>query len=514
MRNNNLEEFGDKFQVAQNAGISVFGNSIQKVLRYFSALLLTHILGAGTYGIYILALSIVEIGKIFSVLGLNYSMIRYISIFAAEKDNEKIKGLIRFVLKSTFYLSILFTFLLFISAEYISVEILSKPELLVPLRILTISLPIIGLTFVIVGSFRGFKKLKYQVYVEGLFIPILRVIFIAICFILGYKLYGILAAVIAAGIFGLVLSVYYLIKLFPMIGSKRWQGKVNMKSVIGYSFPLFLTVFLNIFINRTDIMMLGYFVDSKDVGVYSIAYRISQLVFFISVSFVGIFAPMVSELHSRNEIERLRSLLKTVARWVLTLSLPIFIILVIYPAKILSLFGEEFVEGTNVLYILSISTLFSSVIGLSGHLITMSGRAKLTLVNSLSAAFLNVVLNLWLIPKYGMMGAAIGTAISISVVNLARFVEVLFLEKMQLLNTGMLKPIFIGALSTSITLWLNGFIEIESDFISIIVMAAILFTNYVGLFFLFKFHEDDKKIIAELRKRILGSPSKLNYRGR
>jgi len=376
---------------------------------------------------------------------------------------------------------------------------------------MTLSVPFIGLTLVLVGSFHGFKKVKYQVYVESFYVPIFRVIIISIFFLLGYKLYGVLAAVIAAAIFGFVLSVYFLVKLFPIIVSKRSQGKVDRKSVIAYSFPLFLTVFLSLIVNQTDIIMLGYFVDSKDVGVYSIAYRLSQLVFIISISFVGIFAPIVSELHSKKKIKRLRSLLKTVARWVLTISLPIFIILVIYPAKILGLFGEEFLGGVDVLYVLSFSALLSSVISLSGYIITMSGRVKLALVNSLCAALLNVVLNLLLIPKYGTMGAAISTAISITALNFVRFAEVLFLEKMQLLDIGMLKPILIGAFASSVMIWLNGFIEIGSKLVSILVMVAIFFIIYIGLFLIIKLHDDDKRIIAEFKKRFFDSSSKLNF---
>lgn len=494
----------DLLKVASNAGIVAIGSAAHKVLRYLLSLLLTNTLGAGLYGIYVLSLTVTDIFKIFSVMGLNYGMIRYVSIFSGKGDAAKVKGVLAFIIKISSAVSIVLTVALYLSANPIAHGIFGKPMLGGALQLLAFALPCTVVAFVLMAAFKGFQRLKYVVYVENLFTPTVRLALVSVCFVAGWKLYGVLAAVLVSSVLGSMLAFYYLWRLFPEISRASLKGEVERRTVVGYSFPLFLTAFLSVFINRTDILMLGYFAEAENVGIYAIAQRLSHLVFFVSASFIGIFAPMISELHALNQRERLRSLFKTVARWVVTLSLPIFLVLVLFSEPVLRLFGEDFVEGKMILYILCCVTLFNSVIGLSGQIIGMTGRSKLTFINALLAAMLNVLLNLAFIPKYGMVGAAVGTAISIAAVNVARVVEVFYLERMQMLSAAMLKPLLVGSASVALILFVRRYLIIGDGLLDILFYSALFGALYFGTLLMTKLEEEDKQIVMAVRDRIAG----------
>ena len=482
--------------IAVNAGYSVFGVGAQKSVRYIVAIILTNMLGASLYGEYSLGMSITDIAKIFIILGMNYGAIRYISYYIGKDDISAIKGALKFFLLTVGGLSMVISIVFYFLAPTIANDVYQKPQLTQVLQILAFALPPMSIVFLMSGIFKGFQQIKYTVLLSDVALPVLSGLFFGAAWYFGKSLPTVMYLVLIINIIGVILASYFLLKIFPQIKDKSIKAIANNKEIFFYSLPLFMSVFLKIFLNRTDILMLGYFGSTADVGIYSLAAKLSQVVFIISLSVYSIFAPVVSELFAKNDRSKLKKIFSQSTRFSAIVTVPIFGALMLSYETILTVFGKEFVDGGEVLLILGLAFLINSILGFSGQMISMSGRSKLVLLNSISGAGLNIFLNWFFIPKWGMAGAAWATLIATSAVNVARVAEVFYFEKLHAFSYELLKPLLLGGFL------LFYFLQIELSIIpdvwvSLVTAVIFCFTYAIIGYFLI-ITDDDKQILNSM----------------
>ena len=120
---------------------------------------------------------------------------------------------------------------------------------------------------------------------------------------------------------------------------------------------------------------------------------------------------------TRAGCDEVRRIYAAATGWVVRLSLPAFVALLVFPDELLRLFGPDFAAGAAVTVILALGQLVNAATGPCGTLLNMSGRVALNMADNLAALVLNVLLNLWLIPAYGIVGAAVAWAVSLAAVN-------------------------------------------------------------------------------------------------
>ena len=113
-----------------------------------------------------------------------------------------------------------------------------------------------------------------------------------------------------------------------------------------------------------DIYMLGFFFDSTTVGMYHPPARTAGLMRMILIAFMGIFSPILSELYSNNDRNGMISLYHLVVRWIMTLALPLFLLIILFPKKVMFLFGTQYQESYMILSILKIHITPSGLVGI------------------------------------------------------------------------------------------------------------------------------------------------------
>jgi O-antigen/teichoic acid export membrane protein len=169
---------------------------------------------------------------------------------------------------------------------------------------------------------------------------------------------------------------------------------------------------------QADVVILGMFMSSADVGVYKVAAQTAALVAFTLTAVNITIGPQISRLYATGDLPKLQSMVTWSARGILFLTLPVAVALVIGGKFVLDkAFGSEFVEGHAVLVVLVLAQLFNAFMGPVGQLQNMTGHERDTVWAIGAAATLNVALNVLLIPHFGMLGAALAAASSITAWN-------------------------------------------------------------------------------------------------
>ena len=187
---------------------------------------------------------------------------------------------------------------------------------------------------------------------------------------------------------------------------------------------------------------------------------------------------------------------KLVSRWLLVFSIPVSIMLFVFPENILSLFGYEYLVSKNVLVVLTASTLIQAFFGAASPTLGMSGFAKLVLVNTAIAFILNFVLNYYLIPLYGIKGAAYATLITMTLIGLLRSVQVRFYLKMNFLSLKMMKPLVSGLVTYLILRQTKNYFEDFHFFIELLIGCFSCLIIYSLIIWAMKIEEEDKSFIS------------------
>lgn len=184
------------------------------------------------------------------------------------------------------------------------------------------------------------------------------------------------------------------------------------------SLPLLLYRAFRELLVQTDILMLGSLVGAAAVGIYSPASKTALWVSFVLQAINIVVAPTFAVLHTQNNRAELQKVISTVTVWIFWSSIIIGLILIIFAKPFLSLFGPGFVEAHWALKILVVGQLINTLSGSVGNLLSMTGYQNQLMVVSACIALMNLGLNTIAIPLWGVVGAALTTAVTLSIWNI------------------------------------------------------------------------------------------------
>jgi O-antigen/teichoic acid export membrane protein len=167
-------------------------------------------------------------------------------------------------------------------------------------------------------------------------------------------------------------------------------------------------------LSRTDLIMLGSLRGARDAGVYVVSARAAELLSVVMGAANTALAPKIARFHKANDHVALQRLLTAASRRVLLATLPLATFLIVAAHPLLDwLYGREYTEGATALRILAIAQLVIVAGGPLGTVLDMSGFERTNLLSMIVAVVVNGILNLALIPRYGVTGAATATLISV-----------------------------------------------------------------------------------------------------
>ncbi len=483
--------------IGKGAGISFAGKLLGGGLQYFYAVFVARILGAESLGILMIGITIINFAGVISRFGLDFGLVRYISLYNGVGDKARVKGVIVKSLEYSFFAGLFIGIVLFFNADAVAVRIFRAPELGGIIKLLSVSLPFSALMLNSLFSIQGFKIMKYTVYGQNLFLPVSNLLLAGILLIAGLKIYGVVIAYSLSVFLASLLSIYFLFKVFPAI--KHLKAVYETNELFRFSLPLLLVVLMNFLIMLTDTLMLGYFRPKNEVGVYNAAVRTALITSLVLVSFNSIFAPVISDLFNKREIRKLEALFKAATKWIYTISFPLFLLMTLLSKEIMSVFGQEFIGGRNAFVILAFAQMVNAGVGSVGFILTMSGRQNLMMYNTLGICLLNIFLNFLLIPPYGILGAAVASCVSVVIINLLMLFEVYVLYKIHPYRLNFLKPTVSGATVFAMLLLAGylfpgaGAVQRLLINIPVFITAFILMIRCLGI-------DDDDRIIINIFK--------------
>lgn len=196
-------------------------------------------------------------------------------------------------------------------------------------------------------------------------------------------------------------------------------AEVNYTMILAVAFPMLFT-YLGFFINNfADAYMLPFYTSTEMVGIYKTCANVASIAAMALVAMNTTIQPKISQLYHQGKNEEVMKLCVKFARLIFLMNIPIFA-MIIFGSKLMILFayGPKFLPGSLALSILAIGQIFNVGCGPVAQLLNVTGYHKQFRNISLVGAFLNLALIFFLIPKWGIEGAAIGNAVSMAAWNI------------------------------------------------------------------------------------------------
>jgi O-antigen/teichoic acid export membrane protein len=398
--------------VAKGATI-IFGGLIAgNFLGMVNQIILGRFLGPEDYGLFNLSMSVVMIAATLCVFGFFGSLPRFIPFHLKKDERNVVRSVIDFASLFTFSVGTLLAVATYLLSDRLAVTVFHDPRLAPALKVFSFVIPLHGLQQVVQGAIRGFKAAKYEALVFHIGSRIVTISVFLLSLSLIQRLYGAIIAFIAGILVTAIVTIWLIRKrIFP---DYLKHPRVDVaRNVLSFSWPLALTGVVYLFVTKTDKLMLGYFLSSKDVGIYTPAVVIASLLDFVNSAFKYRFLPTVSEYFSKNDMIGLEPLYKSTSRWSFMVVYPIFLFILVFPKELLTLlYGSQYTGGYIALIVLALGIAVNDFSGTSANVLVGGGRTRLNLLCEVIAAVTNVVLNILLIPIFGILGAAIATAMS------------------------------------------------------------------------------------------------------
>jgi O-antigen/teichoic acid export membrane protein len=410
---------GLRERLVKASGAALMLRALNIVLGFATTVVLARTLGPDSFGVYAFALAVVLVVGLPAKAGVPQLVTRETARGQASGDWPIVKGVWRWSTAVVLVTSLAMLALAALAGVLFSDHAASERGITLMIGLLMI--PLMGLALVRASSLRGLGHTVQGQLPELAIKPLAFLVLLMGALLLG-STGGLtapwaMALNIAATMLAFVFGALMLRQARPPElnqAATNYESRAWLATII----PMASINAMHLINTQADILLIGLFMESADVGHYKVAAQISLVVAFGLQATKMVVEPYYSRFYHQGEMARLQKLARGASRLNLAVALAVFAPLLILGPELLSMaFGAAFVAAFVPMVVLSAGRLASSAMGSSGHLLSMAGYQNEYARFWAIAAVMNVILNLILIPLLGTTGAAISTAITLLFAN-------------------------------------------------------------------------------------------------
>ena len=472
---------------------SGFGNG----LGYLLGIVLARLLGAEEFGLYALGMAIFNVTMLVALCGADTMVVKAVSAAVQRGDRLLAAKTVVMILGFVISVGLLAAMLLLWSSHTWLLAVYSRHELVSILTILALTIPVALAVSVLVASFQATHTYSKVIAIRSMWEPLGKLVLTLGAVWAGWGLVGVVGGVGAVSLISLFLAAYF---ARTMLAQGLHAGSCDRRQtaeLAKYGVPLFVMTVVGVISPRTDVLLLGYWSDATQVGLYQAAYQTAAILTLTAAALDATFAPLSAGLFAVHDLTRLKHLYCNLSRWLLTVSLPIAVILVVFGFDILSLFGPAFPLATGCLLLLAFGQWVNTWTTFAHTILLMSGQSRLAMWNGIGAGILLLFLNGLFIPRWGITGAAFAVSLSLTIGGLLRVGQVWLLYGLHPFSIELIKP--VGAALAAL---LGGYVLrglLGTEFLVALILAVGL---YFALLYCLKLEEADRVALTGLMQRV------------
>ncbi len=484
-------------RMARGGSLNLVGAVVQQGALFTVMAVLAHGLGKSEVGRYSEVWSLLAILGLLSLAGFRAGLTRFVAVFLAENDAARVRGTVRLGMGVTVIGSTLIASALALSAHQVA-GYFHDPTLVTGIRLAALALPAATFSDAALAATQGWRSQRAFAYIGRILDPLTLLGLTGLALVVGWDLQGAFWA-IAIGAWST--AVWAGLALRRRLRTVAPAAPImEPRRIFGFSMVSWFSALAATGLIWTGTLLLGNLADAASVGVFNIATRLVTLAVFVMAPITTSFAPHMAHLHHVGEQKQAARAYGNATRWILFISTPAFIMLIVMPDRLLAFFGHEFRVGAEVTMILALGQFVAAAAGPCGVVLNMSGRVALSLADNVGVLIGNVVLSLVLIPRYGIVGAASAWSISLVAVNLVKLAQARWVVGVAPTGAGTVATV-ISAIPAALVAWLVRE-TIAGPFTSVLVAGVAVLVVYLTAHLLVGLHPDDRVLLERYLPRV------------
>lgn len=408
-----------------------FLNTIAMLASNFRGIftfLVARLLGPAALGIFSVAWSTTDIISKIGVLGLDNAITTFIARSEAIADRTRSRSLYHVAVVLGVVQSVVTAVIVIVALHLFNGRLHVQPQMVSALTLVLCAMPGLALYRISTAISRGMKVMQHDIYSRGLADPIATTLAFLLAIAVGFNTSSPeVAAIIGTAVSGITA----LVLASSLFRHDAAHGAVvspfgEARSLIAYAAPISVYQLINALIARLDLILLGYFVGRAPgvtlatVGVYSAVIGTANGLRKVNQAFNPIFAPVVAGMTATGDHRIAAATYARLAQWMLWILLPLVAVLSLAGSTILLIYGPAFWQGGAWLGIVALASATNAFVSL-GETVIMVQRPHLNLLHSSITCVVAFAGLLWLIPRFGPLGAAVGILLPYIVQGILRY---------------------------------------------------------------------------------------------
>jgi len=475
-------------------------NYTSKIIKNSSVVFIMLILAAGLGYIFrlILArtLSIEEFGLFFAIfaflnmlygfksMGVGAAFIRFVGEYKEKKNYEKIKALVIYFFLIQLIIFGLISIILFSFSKYLTLNYFKTSKALLPFIILNVAFFFSIFVSTFRGFFQAYQKTEYYSSIE--FIQTLAAIIITLILLkFGFDFLAPPYAYLFSFVLVSFLYFFLFLKVFPFFKTRFILDLPILKKLIAFSVPIIIGAIASSVISSEDTVLLTYFRSLKEVALYSVAMPTVNMMRYIPKALSVVIFPISTQLYLKN-VKRLSAALTQMYKYLFILMVPLAFLIFSFSKEILNIFfGKNFADAAICMSILSLAMIFNTIYIVNQNILIGTDKPKVYVKALFIEAIISTLLDLILIPRYGIYGAAVTALISSMCLLLVTSIEIRKHIANEIPWQPWIKTILVGITTVGLVYFLKKIIELNIYLkLGIILIIASIF--YLFQIFLIK----------------------------
>jgi len=400
------------------AVVNLTAGAAGALLNLVIAAVVARHLGVAAAGTYFLVVAAFMITANVFELGADTGLVRFVSAARAVGRLEDVPALLRTAIRP-----VLIGCILCVVTTAVVVSAVGEIDGLSPWLLLTASsvAGALSMTALFLGTTRGLGDTYAYPVLLNLVLPIGRLAAIGLAVFAGWGVSGVLISWLAPIPLVLVLAAAITCRLVRRATPpRRPEPEPGRTRELGVSFWRFsaargVSAAVEILLEWIDVLLVGALASPAEAAVYGVVTRCLRASEVVQQAARIVAGPQISGALARGDRDHVREVYGLITAAMIWLTWPFFIVLAVFGDQVLRIFGPGFSQGATPMAVLAGAMALATAAGAVQTILLMGGRSTWQLADKTGALCLNVVLDLLLIPWWGITGAAIAWAVTIVV---------------------------------------------------------------------------------------------------
>lgn len=486
--------------LASGASVLLAGRLGARGLSFAVQLLLARLLGPAAFGLFAIGWTLFQLLGLVATAGLEHGVTRYAA--PLRREPPRFLGVARLGLGLAGTGGAFGMALLLLAASWLAEAAFEKPEAAPVLRVFAAGLLFAPALKVAAAACRAALAMRRSVLAEDLTQPAVQLLLILAFYALGWGVQGAALATVLSFAVALAVAVFALRLWAGGASVEPTASGLGVRELLTFSLPVSVAGVLSPAGLWIDRLLVAHYLTDAETGIYQSAAQVAFLFVLVLTSLNNVVAPLVADGFRRKARNEVHETYRVATKWGVYACLPAFLVLVWQPRLVMTtLFGEPYAAGAVPLLVLALGQMFNLATGAVGLVLIMAGRQRPWLVLCAGALAVQVATALALIPRWGLVGAATATSVSLVALFGSGLLLLRRWEGLWPWDRRALKAVAAGLVAAA-ALWLVGRLPVGSAWLQLAVSFVAAEIGFLGTLARLGFDAEERQLLATLRRRI------------